>query len=60
MKPSYEIFLQKGIEQATNQALNMAVNNSTSPLSNPQSPFVKKPMHRLNSHNEINGRFKQS
>lgn len=60
MKPSYEIFLQKGIEQATNQAINMAVKNTASPMSNPQSPFSKKPMSRLNSYNEMNGRFKQS
>ncbi|VVC43134.1 Guanylate-binding protein, N-terminal,P-loop containing nucleoside triphosphate hydrolase,Guanylate- [Cinara cedri] len=61
MKPSYEIFLQKGIEQAANQAMNMAVNNSTSPISGVQSPFGKKPnMQRMNSLSEMNGRFKQS
>lgn len=60
MKPSYEIFLQKGIEQATNQAFNIAVNNSTVPISNVQSPFGKRPIQRMNSHAELNGRFKQS
>lgn len=61
MKPSYEIFLQKGIEQATNQAINMAVNNSTSPIIGVQSPFGKKTgIQRMNSHTEMNGRFKQS
>jgi len=61
MKPSYEIFLQKGIEQATNQAINMTVKNATSPITGVQSPFVKKPsMQRMNSHSDINGRFKQS
>lgn len=60
MKPIYEVFLQKGIEQATNQAINMAVKNSTSPLPGVQSPFGKVPMHRMNSHAELNGRFKQS
>lgn len=59
MKPSYEIFLQKGIEQATNQAINMAVKNATTPTSGVQSPFGKKPI-RMNSHTELNGRFKQS
>lgn len=58
MKPVYQIFLQKGIEQATNQAINMAVKNSTSP--GVQSPFGKVPLHRMNSHVELNGRFKQS
>ncbi|XP_025410301.1 atlastin [Sipha flava] len=60
MKPCYEIFLQKGIEQATNKAINMAVNNSTSTMSNVQSPFGKRPMQRMNSHVEMNGRFKKS
>jgi len=60
MKPSYELFLQKGIEQATNQAINMAVKNATSPVTGVQSPFGKKPMQRMNSHTEMNGRFKQS
>lgn len=61
MKPSYEIFLQKGIEQATNQAINMAVKNATSPITTGvQSPFGKPNMQRMNSHTEINGRSKQS
>lgn len=61
MKPSYEIFLQKGIEQATSQAINMAVKNSTSPISGVQSPFGKKPsVQRMNSYAEMNGRVKQS
>lgn len=60
MKPSYEIFLQKGLEQATNQAINMAVKNTTSPITGAQSPFGKSSMPRMNSHTEMNGRFKQS
>lgn len=61
MKPSYEIFLQKGIETATNQAINMAVKNTTSPISGIQSPLEKKTMQRMNSYTEMNGsRFKQS
>jgi atlastin len=60
LKPSYEIFLQKGLEQATNQAINMAVNNTTSPIAGVQSPFGKRPMQRMNSHVDVNDRFKQS
>lgn len=60
LKPSYEIFLQKGLEQATNQAINIAVKNTTSPITGVQSPFGKKPMHRMNSHVEMNDRFRQS
>ncbi|XP_022162415.1 atlastin [Myzus persicae] len=60
LKPSYEIFLQKGLEQATNQAINIAVNNTTSPIAGVQSPFGKRPMQRMNSHVEMNDRFKQS
>lgn len=61
MKPSYEIFLQKGLEQATNQAINMTVKNVTSPVTGVQSPFVRQAsMQRMNSHSEINGRYKQS
>ncbi|XP_050548759.1 atlastin isoform X2 [Daktulosphaira vitifoliae] len=63
MKPSYEVFLQKGLEQATSQAINMAVKNTTSIVSNstiPQSPYIQKPlMQRMNSR-EVNGRSKQS
>ncbi|KAL5235056.1 hypothetical protein ACI65C_002466 [Semiaphis heraclei] len=60
LKPSYEIFLQKGLEQATNQAINIAVNNTTSPIAGVQSPFGKRPMQRMNSHVDMNDRFKQS
>ncbi|XP_015365114.1 PREDICTED: atlastin [Diuraphis noxia] len=60
LKPCYEIFLQKGLEQATNQAINIAVNNTTSPISGVQSPFGKRPMQRMNSRVDINDRFKQS
>ncbi|CAI6343620.1 unnamed protein product [Macrosiphum euphorbiae] len=60
LKPTYEIFLQKGLEQATNQAINIAVNNTTSPITGIQSPFVKRPMQRMNSHVEMNDRFKQT
>lgn len=59
MKPSYAVFLQQGIEQATNQAINMTVKNVTSPTSGVQSPFGKK-IQRMNSYSETNGRFKQS
>uniref|UniRef100_A0A2S2PAG0 Atlastin n=1 Tax=Schizaphis graminum TaxID=13262 RepID=A0A2S2PAG0_SCHGA len=60
LKPSYEIFLQKSLEQATNQAINIAVKNTTSPITGVQSPFGKKPMQRMNSHMEMNDRFRQS
>lgn len=59
MKPSYEIFFQKVIEQATNQAINMTVKNAMSPITGVQSPLVKKSsIQRMNSHSDINGRFK--
>lgn len=58
MKPSYELFLQKSIEQATNQAITMAVQTVTSPVSGLQSPFGKKPVLKINSRAEMNSRFK--
>lgn len=53
------MFLQKGIDEVTNQAINMALKNTMSPLPKIQSPFGKAPLQRIKSYTEMNDRFKQ-